>query len=174
MPSLYTVAFPKLSATDQDWISKIRKKFDPNFTKIGPHFTLLFGCAEVSFDDYCNHVARIAEKTGAFQFHCNQVSAEADYFSSDGYLFLTPEKGRRNIQALHDHLYSGIMSPYLKLDIPFIPHITVGRRSSVEDAGKVCERINKDPISISGTVEALTVVEEDQGSIIVKKTIPFD
>lgn len=173
MPSLYTVAFPKLSATDQGRIREIRKQFDPNFTKIGPHFTLLFGCAEVSFNDYCKHVARIAEKTDAFQFHCNQVSPEADYFSSDGYLFLTPEKGRRNIQALHDHLYSGIMSPYLKLDIPFIPHITVGRRSSIEDAGKISESINKDPISISGTVEALTVIEEDHGSISAKKTISF-
>lgn len=170
MPSLYTIAFPKLSATDQDWLAETRSQFDPNFTKINPHFTLLFGCAEISLGSYCNHVAMIAEKTDAFQFQCNQVSPETDYFSSEGYIFLTPEKGACEIKALHGALYQGIMSPYLKTEIPFTPHITVGRRDSVEDARKTCEKLNRHPISISGTVEALTVVEENQGCITEKSS----
>jgi len=41
-------------------------------------------------------------------------------------LFLLLKKGNEEAIALHDELHSGMLSPYLRRDIEYIPHIGIG------------------------------------------------
>jgi hypothetical protein len=41
-------------------------------------------------------------------------------------LFLLLKEGSEEAIALHDELYTGILSPYLRRDIKYIPHIGIG------------------------------------------------
>jgi len=41
-------------------------------------------------------------------------------------LLLLLKKGNEEAIALHDELYTGILAPYLRRDIEYIPHIGIG------------------------------------------------
>ncbi len=165
MAQLYTLAFPKLNSPNQNWIDRTRTRNDPDFQKVRPHFTLLFGCAEVPVDVYTRHVASIAKTTPPFEFHARRVSLGVDHFSTVGYAFLVPDEGHSSILALHDQLYSSPLSSYRALDMPYIPHITLGKCSSLEKAKVLCDKLNCEAISISGTIDTITVVEEKDGHV---------
>lgn len=165
MKQLYTLAFPKLNPPDQIWIDRTREQNDSDFQKVRPHFTLLFGCTDVSMKVYSQHVASIVKATSAFEFQARRVSLGIDHFGTEGYAFLVPDEGHSNLLALHDRLYTGPLSPYLRPDLPYIPHITLGRRSNLQTAKLLCDKLNSEPISISGAIETLTVVEEKNGRV---------
>lgn len=63
-----------------------------------------------------------------------------DALSDNTHTFLTPDEGFREIVKLHDHLYRGALANELRLDIPFIPHITV----AISPDANVCKRIADD------------------------------
>lgn len=46
--------------------------------------------------------------------------------SWDHWLFLLLKEGNEKAIALHDELYTGILSPYLRRDIEHIPHVGIG------------------------------------------------
>jgi 2'-5' RNA ligase len=46
--------------------------------------------------------------------------------SWDHWLMLGVKEGREQVMQLHDALYSGVMKPYLRVDLPFEPHVALG------------------------------------------------
>ncbi len=50
-------------------------------------------------------------------------------------------KGKEQIEELHNILYTGPLLQFLKEDIPYIPHVTVGRKESAELAAEVVKEI---------------------------------
>ncbi len=165
MPQLYTLAFPKLDQPNQSWVNRIREQNDPDFQKVRPHFTLMFDCADIPVDAYVQHVENIAKASKAFRFHARRISLGVDYFGTSGYAFLVPDEGHSNLLAHHDHLYAGPLSTYLALNLPYIPHITLGKCRSLSDAIAFCDELNGEIISISGIIDTITVVEEMGDSI---------
>ncbi len=65
----------------------------------------------------------------------NQISSEGEY------LFLRVERGKEQIEELHDRLYTGPLLQFLRADIPYIPHVTVGRKSSAELVAEIAKEI---------------------------------
>jgi hypothetical protein len=49
------------------------------------------------------------------------------------------------------------LSSYLRLDIPFIPHITIGTLADRRAAKQLCDDLNQRGLTIDGSVDALTV-----------------
>lgn len=56
-------------------------------------------------------------------------------------MFLEVDRGRKQIEELHDRLYTGPLLQFLKEDIPYIPHVTVGRKESAKLAAEVVKEI---------------------------------
>jgi 2'-5' RNA ligase len=63
------------------------------------------------------------------------------------YLFLNVKRGADQLVALHDRLYSGILTRYLAPEHTFTPHLRVGRLPTAErfalalvDARRMTER----------------------------------
>ena len=49
----------------------------------------------------------------------------ADEDRDTAFVFLVPDEGHARISLLHDRLYRGRLAPYLRLDVPFTPHINI-------------------------------------------------
>ncbi|HEY3146202.1 MAG TPA: 2'-5' RNA ligase family protein [Dongiaceae bacterium] len=149
---LYVIAEPETSDADRDWIQSIRKRHDPQFDMVGPHFTLVFGTDALPATGLVAHVRAIVQRFPPFAFELSRIEvfpgAAMEY-----YLFLMPEKGAHELQSLHEAL-----NPESKGDISFVPHMTIGRFASVADATTVAEALNAAARTIRGRVSTLKVI----------------
>jgi 2'-5' RNA ligase len=157
MRKLYTVAFPTLADADARFVARIRARHDRQVSLLGPHFTLLFGCDAVDEAVYVDHVRAIAARTPAFAFRCQEAEPDADEGKGKGYVYLVPALGRDALTALHDALYTGPLAPFLRADLHFVPHITVGHGDDMAGAARLCDDLNATAIDVAGTIDALVV-----------------
>lgn len=118
MQKLAAVYFPN---TDSSKIDDFRKKYDPNWNTINSHITLVSPLDDIPEDQLCGLIGSIVNCVRSFPIRLSGLTK-----SFDNYLFLLVKEGDKSIIALHDKLYSGILAPYLRGDILFIPHITLG------------------------------------------------
>ena len=130
--SLFTLAYPVLSATDRAMIRAFRVEHDrTKVHRVEPHFTIAFGTSGVGDNDYLEHVRKIAVASRPITFHCRCAMLGAD--ESGSYVFLVPDEGSGALSLLHDRLYSGLLAS-LRIDLPYVPHITIGRCSERQKA----------------------------------------
>jgi len=156
--SLFTLAYPALSAADMAMIRAFRIEHDrAKVHKVEPHFTIAFGVPGVDDDHYLEHVRKIAAASHPITFHCRYAMLGADESGDTAYIFLVPDEGNSALSLLHDRLYAGLLASYLRIDVPFVPHITIGTCSERQKAKELCDELNGRGLSIAGTVEALTV-----------------
>jgi len=155
---LFTLAYPLLSAADRALIGAFRAEYDQfQMHVVEPHFTFVFGTTGVREDVYFKHVRRIAAASAAVTFHCRYAMLGADDSDVTAYVFLVPDEGNSALSLLHDQLYTGPLVSYLRLDLPYVPHITIGTLSDREKAKCLCDELNARGLSIAGKVESLTV-----------------
>jgi len=113
------IHYPKI---DKSKINEFRHKYDPYVNLVDSHITLVFPVpSEIGLGELINHVSR--QLTGWQPFEAEIKGLEKSW---DHWLFLTLEGGNKKVIELHDKLYEGILSPYLRSDIEFVPHIAIG------------------------------------------------
>jgi len=113
------VYFPNI---DTSHINQFRRKYDPTVDLIEPHITILFPVLDtVSGKSMVEHINNVLETWSPFQIHIHGF-----HKSWDHWLFLTLEEGGINIIRLNREIYSGILAPYRRDDIKYIPHIGLG------------------------------------------------
>lgn len=156
MRSLFTLGFPKFNQTNSQWVDHNSEQ-----KHIAPHFTLAFGISEVPDGTYLKHVEGIARKTAPINFECLRTTVGTDHRDTSGYSFLVPDRGNSALYSLHSALDSGVLSPYQDLRIPFIPHLTLTRHMTLEDAKQNCDRLNLGGVEVSGEIETIAVVALD-------------
>jgi len=124
---------------------------------VGAHFTMAFGCAAVELDVYTSHVANVAASSPPIAFSCKYAMLGADDEDDTAYVFLVPDQGYSEISLLHDRLYTGPLQANLRLDLPYIPHITIGSLRSRIEAKALCDELNHQGLSIDGRLNTLSV-----------------
>lgn len=84
------------------------------------------------------------------------------------YLFLEMEQGKEQIEELHDKLYTGPLLRLLRKDIPYIPHVTVGRKESSQLATELAKDIPSFHEKLNGIIDRISVerIGENGESII--------
>ena len=120
----YALAFPKISINDLAWIQTIRQQYDPQFELIDPHFTLVFG-VDVDETILVEHMQTMLQSVASFKFALRCTIVVKDSFSPNYQVFLVPDEGLSDLVKLHDRLYTAVLEPSLRIDIPYIPHITI-------------------------------------------------
>lgn len=121
MYSRAIVIFPKFK--NDRAINEIREKYDPLFSYIAPHLTLVFPFGStISRDELAKHIK--ASLSGAEKF---SLSMSGITGSSDGYIFLDVKKGNDKIIEMHDKLYEGLLQEHHNRFIPYFPHLTIGK-----------------------------------------------
>ena len=114
------VYYPEINT---EKIELFRKKYDPSYELIRPHVTVVYGVdsSSISRQSFSRHVIAVLE-------HWESFDAELKGFTKswDHWLFLTLGKGNEKVIKLHDELYMGVLAPFLRTDIRYIPHIGLG------------------------------------------------
>jgi len=157
-PPLYTLAYPTLDASDRAFIERFRGEHDLRHRDVAaPHFTLVFGCDAVPEGTYRAHVAAVAGGTSAIRFSCRYAMLGTGDTAGTAHVFLVPDEGFAALALLHDRLYRGPLEPYLRLDLPYVPHITVGTLDDRSRAKQLCDALNEDGVRIDGRIESVCI-----------------
>ncbi len=114
--------FPDL--TNRSQIERYRNRFDPLAGKISPHVTLVFPfeSADIATDALALHVKKSIGIMRAFTL---EVSLPA--VIEDECVYLKVTEGAEHVRRLHDALYVDLLHPFLRTDLHYAPHITIGR-----------------------------------------------
>jgi hypothetical protein len=100
-----------------------------------------------------------------FDFDLKVATVNKD--STGGYYheFLVPDAGYSDIIKLHDKLYSDLLAPYLRFDVDFIPHISIGDSEDVQTSKNRVDELNENGIAIHGRISNLDVLEYANGAV---------
>lgn len=174
MRKLFTLAYPRLAEKDAKFIEEFRRRHDGHYELVRAHFTMVFGCSEIDERAYLEHVGEVARLSRPISFVCRYAMLGADDEGERAYVFLVPDEGYSDISRLHDALYRRAMAPFLRLDIPYVPHITLGFSADGAAMKTCCDELNEAALSIHGSVEALTVAALEDGSLVDVASFPFE
>jgi 2'-5' RNA ligase len=152
-----------ISPSDAARIDALRAAHDPQHGRVAAHFTLVFPFEGLSAVELAAHAGAATRARAPIAFRLRAAIAVRDVMSPRSLIFLTPQEGDAEIRGLHAALYGGPMSPFLRADIPYAPHVTVGAFSDHEAAEAVCARIG--PVDIAGRLDALDLVSLEGGRI---------
>ena len=165
------ITYPELSESDFDWIQNYRRQNDKQVSLVDPHFTLVFAVQDLEKDSFLSEVKQKASEVRPFDFELIVATINQDNSGDYYHDFLVPDIGYSNIVKLHDKLYSGILAPYQRFDVDFIPHISIGDSETAEISKKRVDELNSQEISIHGHISNLNVIEYANGTIIVIEKI---
>lgn len=174
MKTLYTLAYPEFMDDGFEGIEEIRRVNDPQYALVLPHFTMVFACvARIAQGEYLDHVRSVCRSARPFEFVCRYVMFDVDARTGKAYACLVPDEGFSNIARLHDALYRGVLASSLRLDIPYIPHITIASNLDPSDAKNLCDELNAQGVKVTGRVDALTVAALENAKITDLATLEF-
>ena len=160
--SLAVVGYPQLAEEDAEWIRSIRTQHEQlSHGALDPHFTLVFPQSIVTESQLAEHVRKQLAGCHAIQFVLRSSILIKDDSSDSYFVLLVPDEGFGSIVRLHDKLYTGILAPALRLDIPFIPHITVGYSPDAQAYKMLVDILNQVEFAIRGEVSGLDIIRKD-------------
>jgi hypothetical protein len=162
--ALLALSYPTISESHRKWIQSIRAQYDPNYSIVAPHFTLVFPTFDREREPFCDHIRHQMQWQRAIPFTLRCALVVKDDFNDNTHTFLVPDEGFGNMVRLHDKLYSGFLADQLRLDIPFIPHITIATSPDAQLCKRIADEINQQGISeqalaIQGTVRIIDIVQ---------------
>lgn len=115
--------YPRFDSEAEENIEAFREKYDPFAGSLKPHIPFIFPvpCNKVEETKLTEHIETVLKNWKPFPIQIRGFTKSWDHW-----LLLLLKKGNENAIALHDELYTGILSPYLRKDIEYIPHIGMG------------------------------------------------
>lgn len=174
---LLVLAYPELNPADAVRIEMVRAVHDPNHAKVRAHFTLVSPLALAperhSVEELVAFVGTIAREQRPFPFVLRSALPFPDTLGPATHVFLVPDEGFGALVRLRDRLYSGPLARDLRLDIPAIPHVTIGRAASARHAKRLADSLNARPLAIAGEITALYFVAHDGGTVRTIARLPL-
>lgn len=115
-------ALVHLPDIDTTRIELLRNKYDPTAHLIQAHISILFPVPdEIGVNVLINHIESVLKHWKPFSIRINGL-----HKSWDNWLFLTLKDGNAEVIRLHNQIYTGMLQPYQRKDIDFVPHIGLG------------------------------------------------
>ena len=167
---LAIVAYPSLDGLDRQWIESFRTKHDPQASRIGVHFTLVFP-VEALPSEVEPELAVVAQSTQPISFAIRRTKVVRDALGNWSHIFLVPDEGGDQITTLHDRLYGGALRSHLRSDIPFVAHMTVGAAPDSPSAERLADELNVRSRILRGTVGNMELV--DVGTAVVQSIATY-
>ncbi|PGO25399.1 2'-5' RNA ligase [Bacillus cereus] len=153
-----------------DEIQSMREKHDPLFGLIPPHITIVFPFkSSISNDELEVHILNVAKGVQPIEIDfANRISSKGEY------LFLEVERGKEQIEELHDRLYTGFLLQFLRTDIAYIPHVTVGRKGGTELATEIAKGIPSFHEKLNCVINRISVERiGENGESIIEFEVPL-
>lgn len=156
------VSYPELAEADLRQVGAWRAQFSElEYSVVSPHFTLVFPLEGGDPAALTAHLEDVAAVTPAFPVELRCALVVDDVTTLLTHVFLVPDAGFSAVVRLHDRLYTGLLAPYLRLDVPFIPHVTLGYSTRVAVCKQAADAINAQPFAFTGWVKTLDLLAVD-------------
>jgi 2'-5' RNA ligase len=158
------LAYPNIDTNDRDLIHDFRRLHDVKYVDVvDAHWTMIFPGSTKDIDPSTlhDHIARVAANFSPIDFICRYALVYDDESNDDYYIFLVPDEGFSQISLLHDALYSGLMRPCLRLDIPFVPHVGIATSKDKDHLYRLATEWNSCGKAIRGRIDSLTLSSYD-------------
>ena len=158
------ISYPRMSEGAREGIAFIRDQYpmlerDP----VPPYFTLVSPNNQVEEGQMIAHVEHIAEHFSPIQFI---LRCAIPVFDGElTYVYLPPDEGFSKAVLLYNALYTGLLEPYLRLDKPYIPRITLGYTEDIRLAKEIADELNRGEFAIKGIIDSLAIVGLQGGKI---------
>ena len=150
--------FPNFKNIDK--IQKIRTKYDPLANLVSPHITIAFPFSDnISNEELIRKLNNLLKDFDPFTIIFKGIS-----LSKDNYIFLNCIQGKQKIIQLHDKIYEQILPSHFKNSIKYIPHVTLGKTSNIQE-------LSSFNYEFKTTVDEISIesIGEHKESIIIKK-----
>lgn len=168
------IAYPQLAPDDFNKIQVYRKQHDLLFSVVDPHFTIVFPVLDLSSEDFISEIKDNAKNIARFEFAIRCATINKDAFNKLFHVFLVPDEGYSRVVRLHDTLYSANLKKYLRLDLDYIPHITIGNCRDKHQCKRMVDEWNKEDFLIRGAITALTIVQYENGIVTRLRSIDLN
>ncbi len=156
--NLHVVAYPELAKADYELIQSFRKEHNSLYAVIEPHFTIVFSVPDMRLEDFVAEITKQCAATPAIRFCFRCAVINKDSFSSNYDAFLVPDEGFSQVVRLHDKLYSGKLSHHHRLDISYIPHLSIANAIEVKSIKKIVDKWNEKEFAINGLISSLDII----------------
>ncbi|MBK9323728.1 MAG: 2'-5' RNA ligase family protein [Bdellovibrionaceae bacterium] len=164
MKKSYVVFFPNL--TGNEWVSDFRREHDEKSHLVPPHITLVFPTDALSSSEMQKEVESLVGNYQKFKVRFRSAIMMPEKLGNlvVSYIFLVPDEGFGDVIRLNSLLYSNKLSKEHRLDIPFVPHMTIGSNLDLLTAKRLVDELNSRKIELEFLVDMLSVVEIDDPS----------
>ena len=163
MESLEVIARPHFDKADLAWLTDIRSRRAGG--RGAPYFTIVFPGADLSPADFAAAIRAHAAHIHPIRFRLRSALVAPELAVRRFHVFLIPDEGFGAILRLHDALHAGPIAPALRMDQPYLPHITVATAADYGTARKLAFALNQDAFDIHGQIDVLQV-ERRSGDVI--------
>lgn len=169
--NLHLVAYPQLSAADYERIQLCRKEHNSLYNMIDAHFTIIFSVPDMSLEDFSAEVNKQVQgfKAIPFTFRCAVINRDAISGNYDA--FLIPDEGHNTIYKLHDQLYSDKLAYQHRLDISYIPHLSIASNPDPLVIKRIVNEWNAQEFAIQGTISSLDIINYENRVITTVEKI---
>jgi 2'-5' RNA ligase len=128
LPRRAVVGFPLGAGIDD--IERFRRDHDPLAPAMPAHVTLVFPFASsLSSLQIATHVRRVVARWPRLPLRLDGVGV----YGAE-WVHLRIDRGREALTELHDRLHRRALGAFLRVELPYEPHLTIGRARSADDA----------------------------------------
>lgn len=89
------------------------------------------------------------------------------------YVSLLAGEGKVALTTLHRALYKGILAAYRRPDLPFVPHVTVGRHGQLRRCERLARRLEKESRGVRARIDGVGVVEVRDALVRTVAMVPM-
>jgi 2'-5' RNA ligase len=173
LPRRAVVWFPQFEdSLALERIQRFRLSHDPLAEKLPPHLTLVFPFhANLSVTQLASHIKRSTTGWPALPASFRGVESVQGEFA-----LLMCDLRREAIIELHNRLYRGVLRSFLRDDINYLPHITLGRsRITAEFDAMLADAELRFRDTWRATLRELSILTlADDGTITIEQTVALN
>jgi len=169
--NLHVVAYPELNAADMDRIQACRREHNSLYGIIGAHLTLVFSVSDMAYEAFAGEVRRQSAGVAGIDFCMRCATVNRDAVSGQYDVFLVPDEGNSAIIKLHDRLYSDVLAPHHRLDIPYVPHLSIAASPDAQKIKRLADEWNANAFAIKGRIAHLDIINYENRVITTVERI---
>jgi 2'-5' RNA ligase len=163
--TLETIARPRFGKADEAWLTDIRARRAGS--RGAPYFTLVFPGVELNAQAFVKAVRTQVAGVAPIRFRLRSALVVPEPLVGRFHVFLIPDEGFAAILKLYDLLHADAFKAALRLDSPYLPHITVATVGDYPSARGLAQTLNHQSIDIHGQIDALEV--EQRSGVEIRK-----